>query len=506
MVRTFAALMLGTAVLAATACQKAPTGSQNSTVAAPATQIAWREGDVNDAFAEAREQNKPVLLYWGAKWCPPCNQMKQTLFKDAGFIAETKNFIPVHLDGDAKDAQLWGEKFGIAGYPTVIILRPDHTEVTRLSGSSAAPQLAEVLKVTATRTTTSEDLLRRADNPASLSADDWRLLESFDWFDDPKHFDDPKKTSAFLGKLAAAAPNAAVRRHLTLVTLIVGVDGEKPVLTPAQQQQVTSVLPAILASYDEVKANRQELSGGAASLVVALKDPAARKTMSASLIAAQDRLAADPTVSPGDRLTTVNADITIGKAANGGKVPPAVLAKVRARVASADKSATDPQARQAIISDAGQLLDDAGDRPGARRLWESELSRSIAPYYYMVDLASLAEEDKDNAAAIGWYRKAAETAQGPATRIQWAILYSQGVLRLTPGDKAAVEQSAGMVIDALGKNGAGYAERTRKKSAKWAEALKTWSKAHGGAAVLARLDAKLAQSCTGGRCENALKG
>jgi protein disulfide-isomerase len=504
MVRKFAPLMLGAALLAVTACNRS--GPEGTTATAPTTQIAWREGDVNDAFAEAKEQNKPVLLYWGAKWCPPCNQMKQTLFKDAGFIAESRNFVPVHLDGDGKDAQLWGEKFGIAGYPTVIILRPDHTEVTRLSGSSAAPQLAEVLKLTATRTTTTEDLLKRADDPAKLSPDDWRLLSSFDWLDDPKHFEDSKKTSAFLGRLAAAAPDPAVRRHFELVAMITGLDDAKPALTPAQQLQVASALPVVLASYDEVKANRQELSFGAATLINTLPDAGQRKVLGDKLIGALDRLAADDTIPLGDRLGTLNADIALAKKTGGGKVPPAVLAKVRGRAAMADKAATGPQARQAVISDAGQLLDDAGDRPAARRLWQAELTRSIAPYYYMVDLANLAEEDKDNAAAVGWLKKAAETAQGPATRIQWAIMYSQGVLRLAPTDKAAVEQSAGMVIDALGQNGAGYAERTRKKSAKWADALKSWSKAHGGAAVLARLDARLAQSCTGGRCENVLKG
>ena len=187
-------LMLGLG-LAASGCNKPadhPTG-----------QIAWREGDVDDAFNEAREAHKPVLLYWGAKWCPPCNLMKQTLFKDPGFIAETRNFIPVHLDGDSKDAQTWGQRFGIQGYPTVIILTPDHTEVTRLDGGSTASELTGVLEVAAKRTTSTEDLLSRAENPAALSASDWRLLASFDWLDDPKHFGDRQKGAAFVARLAA---------------------------------------------------------------------------------------------------------------------------------------------------------------------------------------------------------------------------------------------------------------------------------------------------------------
>src|SRR6478736_2557768 len=132
------ALAVGTA-----ACSQA----DNSTQVAHASAIAWREGDVGDALAEAKELGKPVILYWGAVWCPPCNQMKATLFKDPGFIAETQDFVPVYLDGDTAGAQRWGERFGISGYPTVIVLRPDGTEVTRISSATTSGKFAELLKV-----------------------------------------------------------------------------------------------------------------------------------------------------------------------------------------------------------------------------------------------------------------------------------------------------------------------------------------------------------------------
>lgn len=495
-------MMLGI-MLAASGCHGSA-ADKGAAALDPTQQIAWREGDVEDAFAEAREANKPVLLYWGAKWCPPCNLMRQTLFKDPAFISATRNFIPVHLDGDAKGAQLWGEKFGIQGYPTVILLRPDHSEITRLAGGSTASALADVLKLAAGRTTSSEELLARADDPTRLSADEWRLLASFDWLDDPKHFGDSKTGSAFVARLADTAPDPAIRRHFALTSLLMGADSGKVKLTPDQQARVRAVLPALLADYAEVKANRQELSSGAADLVDALPDAMERAKLGGQLVSALDRIAADDALPLGDRLSTVSADITLSKAANGGKVAPDVLAKVRRRVAMVDRAATDPAMRQAVMPSAGDALAEAGDKAGAQRLLKGELAHAVAPYYYMVDLAGIAEDAKDSKAAIAWLARAADTAQGPATRVQWAILYSLGAMRMTPDDKAAVERSAGTVIDALGQNNAGYAERTEKKTGDWARKLRAWSAKHDAAEVMARLNAKLTQNCVRGNCEKLL--
>jgi protein disulfide-isomerase len=199
-------------------------------------------------------------------------------------------------------------------------------------------------------------------------------------------------------------------------------------------------------------------------------------------------------------MNAINPEVWFAVFSDGG-VSPALLAKVRERVAWADRAATDKISRQSVINTAAYALFHARDVAGANTLLVAELSRSDEPYYYMDTLADFAEMTGDTRAALEWKRKAFDAAEGPATRVQWGIGYANAVLRLAPNDKALVSKTANAVIDELEKNSPSYFWRSRVSRARWGDNLRKWSENHGAADILTLLRQRMATVCARQRGE-----
>ncbi|MFM2289536.1 MAG: hypothetical protein RL684_2679, partial [Pseudomonadota bacterium] len=169
--------------LAACTPQGSPTGPGPAAAAthpghahADTPGLQWFDGSVEQAFAEARSTRKPILLYWGAVWCPPCQQLKATVFSRPDFIAKSRLFVPVYLDGDGEGAQKWGEQFHVSGYPTLVVLDADRHEQMRIAGGMDLSQYAAVLDVALADLQPVDQLLAKASAGGALDDSQCRRL------------------------------------------------------------------------------------------------------------------------------------------------------------------------------------------------------------------------------------------------------------------------------------------------------------------------------------------
>jgi thiol-disulfide isomerase/thioredoxin len=234
------ALTCAAVVLGLAACSRSDTAQKDAPPAAAkpvhdelaamhadAPGIAWFGGDVDAAFASAKASNKPVLLYWGAQWCPPCKQLKSAVFSRPDFIEKSKLFVAVYLDGDLPDAQKWGDEFRVTGYPTVVVFKPDRTEITRIAGNMDLSLYAGVLDNALGDVRPVKDVIELSiKGDAPLAADDCRRLayHAFDLEDDGI-FDGSKLQNAFENAARLCPVELAKERaRLNILAAAQGVD------------------------------------------------------------------------------------------------------------------------------------------------------------------------------------------------------------------------------------------------------------------------------------------
>ena len=105
----------------------------------------WTE-DFEAAKQQAAKEGKLILIdFSGSDWCGWCKRMDEEVFTKDRFVREaSKKFVLVAIDSPSdksilsalarKQNRELAVKYGVRGYPTVVIVDPDGKEVKRHSG------------------------------------------------------------------------------------------------------------------------------------------------------------------------------------------------------------------------------------------------------------------------------------------------------------------------------------------------------------------------------------
>lgn len=88
--------------------------------------LGWRT-DLTQAVTEASDANKPVIVYFTADWCGPCQIYRREVLVDPRLAeALQANVIPVVIDIDQPGAgQDLFVKLGLIAIPTTLAITPE---------------------------------------------------------------------------------------------------------------------------------------------------------------------------------------------------------------------------------------------------------------------------------------------------------------------------------------------------------------------------------------------
>ena len=435
--------------------------------------IAWFEGDLEEAFELAKAEGKPVFLYWGAEWCPPCHYLKDKLFTRPEFIERMMDFVPVYLDGDTERAQIWGEELDVKGYPTVIVFSAQGQEVMRMPSTLPVDQYQEVLDSAMGSTRPVKAVLEdvMATGPDSADASDLAILAFHSWSQDSSvGLEASERMDIFRRLYDETPPELAVERSRFLTHFLVAA---------AEAQRHSPGAEGTFPSSDEGLETLQREAMGilsdetlrSANLVwvlyhstdtVDLLTPnpgEARQELITAWQAAAREIETNQDLSIDDRLSALMPQIALARTVDEAQSDqedgdPWVASEelkqhIRQTVSWAADEVSDEGQLQTTMNTMAYLLSSVGLEGEAEALLAARMNDTAAPYYFMSWIGSIKEDAGETEEALAWYRKAYESSTGRYSRFRWGSMYLRHLLELAPEDTPTIEKHSEEVLGEL---------------------------------------------------------
>lgn len=420
--------------------------------------VDWRT-DPEAALEEARSSDRAVILYFTAEWCPPCHELKAHVFSQPSFIEKSRLFVPVYLDFDQPQTQSWSEEWGVVGFPTLVVLDQDGTEIQRISGGMNLAAYEEVLETALSETQPIDVLLGGLDDADDLTPASCRRLAYHEWSLNSDYSELESEIGAKLllagQHCPAEAPVVRARLRLVAATL----------LAPASAAALTAgdeIDPTMWQALEGVYEISQDPALADPNALIIASAPQEYHSLAHRYAEAKGvdavtpwleslaRFAENPENTSFTRLLAIGGRLALLSDADGDDSLPEVDV-VAAREAVAELLGEEPDGygRSALLLPAVRTLKILGDYDVAQNLLLEEIPKSKTPYYPMSSLAGLLEETGDNEQALEWFEKAYDNAEGRMTRLAWGYRYARARIRLDPDDSDRIVTTAVRVINEI---------------------------------------------------------
>ncbi|MDH3743499.1 MAG: thioredoxin family protein [Acidobacteriota bacterium] len=482
---------------------------------AAATEVAWFEGTPDEAFAYAKAKGKPLFLYWGAEWCPPCHYLKDKIFHRPEFVGRSREFVAVYLDGDDASAQILGEQLDVQGYPTVMVYSAEGEELLRMPSDVPVSRYAAIMDRALRLDRPVKEILDAvlAVGPARADEADLDVLAYYSWGQDSQIDLAEEERLETFRRLWEETPGGQVGVRARFLGLYVGEaasrardagEGDEPLLGEAERVRLTEAMLALLADPALCRANVFDVTYGAEGAIGLLQPE--RGTGRTELIeawrTAAVRFESDQELSTDDRLTALAASIDLARLETETEadieeapLPPSLVERARKHVEWAVGSVSGGSELQTVLNTAAFLLDEVGLAQEAQDLLVDKLDEAEAPYYFMSWLARLKKDGGETEEALTLYRQAWESAGGRYTRFRWGSTYLRRLMDLAPERAEVIETDSLIILDELLTHDDAFALGNGLRLGQLEEAYREWNEDSTHDGTVGRIRDRVRSAC-----------
>ena len=148
---------------------------------------------LDDALAEAKTKQAPVLLDFHAPWCYSCYFMKKNVLNGPEWIKAERSMVVVEVDADSPEGAALKDQFTVKALPSYVVLNPEGAELGRISAERTRQQFYGELAAITARNSSLDALRAEAAAGGKRSVSATRLVltaylargegqQGLDWF------------------------------------------------------------------------------------------------------------------------------------------------------------------------------------------------------------------------------------------------------------------------------------------------------------------------------------
>jgi thiol:disulfide interchange protein len=99
--------------------------------------VPWSE--FRPGLERAQAADSPTLVTFVTDWCPYCQKMNRSTWRDAAVVERLEGLVTVKVDAELHQELAAG--YGVTGYPAQLLLAPDGSVISRHDGFQTSRQL-----------------------------------------------------------------------------------------------------------------------------------------------------------------------------------------------------------------------------------------------------------------------------------------------------------------------------------------------------------------------------